>query len=134
MKQDNNDIPCHVNNAKYLEGLVPFRVEIVEDDRSLGNPVKNSFIITKHCIDNGTIPCFSKFYINKGISDVLLVIDFAVPILHVGDSLGFSDLGIYYYYSRHLFEGFHKRYFLLGPSKPKAMTVKFLPPLILLPV
>ena len=44
------------------------------------------------------IPRFSKFDINKGISDVLLVIEFAVPVLHVGDFLGLFDLGIYNYY------------------------------------
>ena len=38
------------------------------------------------------IPRFSKFDIDKGISDVLLVIEFAVPVLHVGDFLGLFDL------------------------------------------
>ena len=75
----------------YQKRLLPLGIEVVEDDRSLGDPGKRRNNKTiKHRI--AKIPGFSKFHIHKGISDILLVVEFAVPVLHVGDILGLLDL------------------------------------------
>ena len=82
-----NEISCSsALYSIYQESLVPLGIEVVEDDRGLGNPVTRSWLERWHCIQI-CIPCFSKLHINKGISDILFVIEFAVPVLHVGDIL-----------------------------------------------